>query len=261
MSFIGSTRFLDDLCGTALDGNHAPQIDTGSNATEPIRIVVLADIQTDHFGDWEHRVLEETNALKPDLILIPGDFLQARYVDYEVELVKAKRFLSKLKSEYGSFIVEGDADRNIEHYKDSGVEVLFNQSRELSIRGRSVLISGLEVSYRDTAAQSTIQLAEKNLADLNIVLAHRPASVEIAEKRDSKIDLFVAGHTHGGQISLPFIGPPVTLSPLPRQIGAGGLHKRSGRQIYVSRGLGVERINAPRMRLNCRPELALLLVK
>jgi uncharacterized protein len=68
----------------------------------------------------------------------------------------------------------------------------------------------------------------------------------------------VAGHTHGGQVRIPFIGPLATLSAVPRSWAAGITDLPSGGKLFVSRGIGMERGNAPRMRFCCRPELAVI---
>jgi predicted MPP superfamily phosphohydrolase len=70
--------------------------------------------------------------------------------------------------------------------------------------------------------------------------------------------LCVAGHTHGGQVNIPGFGPPITLSRVPRWLAAGGLHQRKGAWLLVSRGVGMERSNAPRIRFNCRPQLVVV---
>lgn len=77
-------------------------------------------------------------------------------------------------------------------------------------------------------------------------------------KPSSRIDLVVAGHTHGGQVVVPGFGPLITLSHVPRHIAAGGLHEMDGNRIYVSRGAGSEQGQAPRLRLFCPPEVSIL---
>jgi hypothetical protein len=96
--------------------------------------------------------------------------------------------------------------------------------------------------------------------DFRIVLGHRPDVVSNL-KANSRVDLVVAGHTHGGQIVVPGFGPLITLSDVPRKVAAGGLHQLQGNAIYVSRGVGCERHQAPRMRFFCPPEISILTIK
>jgi uncharacterized protein len=72
---------------------------------------------------------------------------------------------------------------------------------------------------------------------------------------DVRADLLVAGHTHGGQVRLPGLGPIITLSRVPRGWAAGVADIGQGRTLIVSRGIGMERGPAPRLRFLCRPEL------
>jgi predicted MPP superfamily phosphohydrolase len=80
-------------------------------------------------------------------------------------------------------------------------------------------------------------------------------------EHDSGFDLVVAGHTHGGQVQLPLFGPAITLTGVPRHVAAGGQHEINGNLIYVSRGVGIERGQAPRLRFMCPPEIAILELK
>ncbi len=75
---------------------------------------------------------------------------------------------------------------------------------------------------------------------------------------DIQADLLVAGHTHGGQVRLPFIGPLLTFSSVPRAWAAGVTALPGGRTLIVSRGTGMERGSAPRLRFNCRPQLVMV---
>ncbi len=71
-------------------------------------------------------------------------------------------------------------------------------------------------------------------------------------------DLLLAGHVHGGQVRLPLVGPLVTSSRVPRSMVTGLAELPSGGKLYVSRGVGMERGSAPRLRFLCRPELLVI---
>ena len=71
-------------------------------------------------------------------------------------------------------------------------------------------------------------------------------------------DLLVAGHTHGGQVQLPLIGPMVVNCRIPHRWAAGFTDLRGGGKLLVSRGIGMERGYAPRLRFLCRPELVVI---
>ena len=71
-------------------------------------------------------------------------------------------------------------------------------------------------------------------------------------------DLLIAGHTHGGQVRLPLLGPVMTLSAVPRAWASGVTEIKPGKTLIVSRGVGMERHNAPRLRFLCRPEIVIV---
>jgi predicted MPP superfamily phosphohydrolase len=116
------------------------------------------------------------------------------------------------------------------------------------------------VNWRTAAARRVAGRLERapGSGDVRILLGHRPDAVLDLRER-TRVDLVVAGHTHGGQVVVPGFGPPITKSGVPRDVAAGGLHELSGRRVYVSRGIGVEHgSHAPHLRINCPPELTLL---
>ncbi len=88
-------------------------------------------------------------------------------------------------------------------------------------------------------------------------MSHRPDTVGLLPP-DARVDLTVAGHTHGGQVVVPGFGPLVTLSGVPRDVARGGLHDVDGNRIYVSPGVGLQRGPAPQVRLFSPPTVAVL---
>jgi uncharacterized protein len=77
----------------------------------------------------------------------------------------------------------------------------------------------------------------------------------------NEVDLLLAGHTHGGQIRIPGLGPLVTFANIKRKSAAGLSRLNGGGYMYVNRGLGMEGGKAPRIRLFCRPEVSVITVK
>ncbi len=232
--------------------------------TDELRIGILADIQTGRITDHERSAVDRVMTRKPSVILMPGDLFQGSGHELERELAGFKTLLSRISAPGGVFFVMGDCERpdRLERLlADSGVRLLLNEIAQSRVDDRLVTIAGVELDHTSAAARATI----RRLADLpgdddiRILLAHRPDVVRELPA-NSRVDLVVAGHTHGGQIVIPLFGPPITFSDVPRRIAAGGLHDYLGNAIYVSRGIGLERGQAPRLRLFCPPEVTLLTV-
>jgi hypothetical protein len=126
---------------------------------------------------------------------------------------------------------------------------------------RALRIGVIERSYWNGAARATVAALERprGRADVRLLLTHRPDAVKLLS--GARVDLTVAGHTHGGQLQLPLVGPLTTASGVPRDVAAGGLHEIDGHRIYVSRGVGVERGQAPRLRMGAVPEVSLITLR
>ncbi|MEJ7717692.1 MAG: metallophosphoesterase [Thermoleophilaceae bacterium] len=230
-------------------------------AASPIRVGVLADIQTDEVGAHERAAVEEVMRARPDIIVLPGDLFQGE--SFAREEPELRALLGRLSAPGGVFFVEGDADDldDIARVtRGTRVRVLADEIVRTRVRGRPVTVAGSRLAWDGAGARRVIRrLAEDpGEEDVRLVVAHRPDAA-ISPAAGPRIDLVIAGHTHGGQIQLPLLGPPLIASDVPRAVGAGGLHRMPGGPLmYVSRGIGVEHGQAPRMRVLAPPEVSVL---
>lgn len=225
----------------------------------PLRIGLLADLQTDRVGDHERVAIERLMEGSPDLILVAGDLFHGTEAGFERELPALRTLLQRLSAPGGVWVVLGDADRpewTERMLAGSQARFLRDERADIALADRRVTLLGVDSADSGAEAISDLERAPGS-EDIRILLAHRPRVV-LGLSEDSRIDLVVAGHTHGGQVWLPWVGPPIDLSPLPSTITGGGLHELEGRRLYVSRGVGMERGQAPRLRFRCPPEITLL---
>jgi predicted MPP superfamily phosphohydrolase len=235
-----------------------PTMPTGA---EPIRVGILADIQTERVTDWERRAVAALMAESPELILITGDILQLDDQTFAAREPAMRELLGTLSAPAGVFAVEGDCDprgRTRRLYLGTGVKYLVNDIAETTCRGQRILIGGCERDFEAPKSRWMLgQLAARGGdGAIRIVAAHDPSVVRLVADSDAA-DLVVAGHTHGGQVRLPWIGPLITATTLPRA-NCAGLSVYEGLPLYVSRGVGMVRDQAPPVRLGCRPEVSVI---
>jgi predicted MPP superfamily phosphohydrolase len=231
----------------------------------PVRVAVVADLQFDRLGDHEREAVERVMAELPDLILLSGDYHQGTPESFARELPGLRELMGRLRAPGGVFAVQGDVDGVAEAraaFAGTGVRLLIDREARTRVRDREIAVAGLRLNFRGVPARELIRRLERRpgAREVRLLLAHRPDAV-LQLETDTRVDLVVSGHTHGGQLQLPLIGPLMTASDVPRAVAAGGLHSLEGRRIYVSRGIGVERDQAPRLRLGAAPEISVLTLR
>lgn len=269
---------------TALEVTHYEIVD--SRIKKPMRIVVIADLQTDQIGDHERNTLETALREKPDLILFAGDYFSVgSNMEWEKICIEFKILVTKIKfnAPLGIYAVRGNLDEFIPW------PIAFRDIPCKCVNGptRSFVVGDIRLTClsEPDSFDSKLKLTDTHLRNqplhrtrsrrkfstwettnenhdtdrFHIVLGHSPDfALGLVDA-----DLLLAGHTHGGQICLPLIGPLSTGCEVPRAWASGATELPSidgvtPRRLIVSRGTGMERGPAPRIRFLCRPELIVI---
>ncbi len=242
-------------------------------APEGLAIALLGDF---HLGrnvsrQQVRKAVEMANGLKPDLILLTGDFVtgSARYS------VACGEELAALEAPHGVYAVLGnhdnwtDPDQVADNVGAGGVTVARDEAFAVEVGDGRIWLVGIEDtgytagfvggSFRDfEAAWKAKRLRLEEILEAlpedepRLLLVHNPDFAEMLPH--GCIDLALCGHMHGGQVRVPFLGAPV----MPSFFGdkyAGGLVQGPSSLVYVNRGIG---LISPPIRFNCRPEITLL---
>jgi predicted MPP superfamily phosphohydrolase len=222
--------------------------------TRSYTVAVLADIQTDHVGAYERRAVQLAMAERPDLIVLPGDYIEAHPDAQEAQQAAFRRLFEEeeVQAPRGVYALEGDMEEHRDWSALFAPDVeRFTETRTVRV-GDDLWLTGLP---RADSGDTALDLSSRLTADgFHLVVGHAPDFA----LGTVPADLLVAGHTHGGQVQLPFYGPPFTLSEVPRGWASGRTTLPSGATLIVSRGIGMERQEAPRLRFLCRPEVVIL---
>ena len=225
-----------------------------------LRIAVLGDFQVG--APWfkiKHldRVVARVNAMQPDIVVLLGDYvidgvLFGRFVQ-PADIAKS---LSHLRARHGVYSVLGnhdwwhDGEEIRRELESAGITVLENQSVPVELPGGRVWVAGLaDESTRTPCVETTFAPIPED--EPVIALAHDPVTFFAIPERAA---VTFAGHTHGGQFRLPWIGTPYQFGGTPRRM-MYGLVEEDGKHLYVTSGLGTSAIP---IRFNMPPEIAMV---
>jgi predicted MPP superfamily phosphohydrolase len=242
-----------------------PSLRGGSAPTglAPLRIVHLTDLHVERITRRERDVLAKVVALQPDLLLLTGDYINLDYLDDPLARQDARDFLAELAAlpiPYGIYAVNGTVDspeRMAFLFDGLPITVLDDAIAPLQIGDETLYIVGITDHHDEALAAAQLTSLSANLPAhaSTILLHHTPDLIETAA--DVGIDLYLAGHTHGGQIRLPWYGALVTFSAYGKQYEMGQ-YTVGSTALYISRGLGMEGFGLPRARFLCPPEIVVV---
>ena len=220
-----------------------------------LKIVFASDW---HIAPWEKwrlkKIIREINAQQPDIILLGGDFVKGHRFASSMKPEKIAAELGKLKAPLGVYAVLGNHDWYLDGKKvrqaleKNGIRVLENENLLLEAKGNKFYLAGLADKI---TRRPDIEKTLKSTTKPTILLTHNP---DVFPELPTDPDLILAGHTHGGQVVLPFVGPLIVPSDFGTRFAAGEFDE-NGKRMIVSKGLGTSLLP---LRFNCLPEILVL---
>lgn len=228
-----------------------------------LRVAVLADLHTG--SPWNgrgnlERIVRETNAAGPDLVLIAGDLViqgvvGGRFVSPEA----SAEILGGLEAPLGVYAVLGNHDwwldgpRVMTALRASGVTVLEDSSRAIPVRGDTLWLAGVS-DFWEAPHDIGRALAGIPPEAAPLVFTHNP---DVFPDMPASVVLTVAGHTHGGQVAIPFFGRPIVPSRFGERYAVGHVQE-GGRDLFVSQGVGTSILP---VRFRVPPEVSVLTLR
>jgi uncharacterized protein len=225
-----------------------------------MKIVQISDFHFQAYTEaiFLEAVVRKVNALAPDLVLLTGDFISSKPLPQHINVKLAyhcAEILSRIECPL-RFAIMGNHDVLVSAHAVTdaltthGISVLANRSVPLERQGQRIWLAGVEdVLQQRPDLSAALPEGGRRDGEPTILLAHEPDFADYAMGR--QIDLILSGHTHGGQILLPFL-PPLMLPDMGTKYVHGLFKPGDGMQLYVNRGIGA--VNLP-FRFRCPPEI------
>lgn len=219
--------------------------------TKAVRIVQLSDLHSDTSSRLEEKLPGIIRELKPDLILLTGD-----YINSAASLPVCRKLFSELPLIAPSYGVKGNWEAwwfgDFDMFGGTGVKDIGGMAMPVNLNGNEIWLCGSVVDDEGKAHEPLRSMPESRY---RIFLHHFPSAWIDANRY---CDLHLAGDTHDGQIVLPLLGPVARIKRGDGKFYPHGLQQHGNIKVYVNRGIGMEGGMTPRIRFNCPPEIAVI---
>jgi len=225
----------------------------------PLRILQISDLHVEYTSPREREVIERVTQLQPDLIVLTGDYLNLDYTTDPETIAQARLVLEQLHAPLGVYAVKGSVPVDTPEvmrqlFAGTSIRVLDGETQRIRLPLGDLYLLGVPVAPGDAGTLKQLA-AGLSQGGYKVLLYHTPDLIETASALG--IDLYLAGHTHGGQIRLPFYGAVFTSSRYGKRYESGE-YRVGETLLYVSRGVGMEGGHMPRIRFLAPPELVLV---
>ncbi|KAA1175766.1 metallophosphoesterase [Marinobacter salinexigens] len=257
----GFIRFCLKMAGLFRRGqDNSRRLDVAQNrfhlpdlpeAFDGFRILHLTDLHVDMDEANLQAVMHRIEPLEYDLCVLTGDYRKQTWGPVDAALNGMERLRKRIRGPAFAILGNHDSIRMLPALEDMGYNLLMNEMLPVERNGEQIYLAGVDDAHFYKAHNLHQAGNDIPLGGVSILLSHTP---EIwREAAHAGYDVFLCGHTHGGQICLPG-GIPVTLdSDCPRRLGRG-YWTVNGMQGYTSPGAGTSVVN---VRLNCPPEVTI----
>ena len=218
------------------------------------RILHLSDTHLDGIPGLLERLLEELPKLEYDLCFYTGDYRFGKGAYHPAQIAPTVKLIDAIDAPLGIYGILGNHDflDVVEPLEERGMKILINESVEL---GNNLYLAGVDDPHLYKCEDIDEALKDVPAESVSILLVHSPECIE--EAASKKADVYLCGHTHGGQIGLPLIGKPFTNARCRKKYSSGHFVYKD-MQGYTHNGTGASSVAA---RFNCPSEIVIHTLK
>lgn len=222
---------------------------------EDYSLLLLSDLHLDMNNDMPGALIAAIKDLDYDLCVMTGDYRGKTWGSHLPAMQGIEDVKPHIKTDTYAILGNHDSIRMVPYFENCGIRVLINESIELNREDESIYLAGIDDPHYYRSDNMELACDAIPVEAVSILLSHSPEMYKQAAF--AKFNLFLCGHTHGGQVCLPGGMPFIVNANCPRRLSRG-LWSFADMQGYTSVGSGVSVVD---VRLNCPPEVTLIKLK